>query len=315
MVKKILLGLLCVLLAGLLGVFMLKSRQEEAMRAAALEQINQQLGPLRTRKLEIESEIEHLETEIDKLGKGMATVSLVITDLDSGFMQQVTRPLLQANLPAVMALSQDNFPDGQGCITLSEFQDRLKDGWDYCAAWDGRQSFASWYTDMSARLAEIGLSMPQTLYCDGDIYTREVGKSVQARGFTTIVHASEEELANADVREGTPWELNPVKWLVSGARRYLEQVVGDRGSIAFTIDRMDFDEAEFSAMLKQLNQYQKNELLLAANLPEARDYRLKVTAQRAGAQNDANALKRQELETELEMVSQQIQELLANQQG
>lgn len=315
MVKKILLGLLCILLAGVLGVFMLKSRQEDAMSAAVLEQINQQLSPLRTRKLEIEAEIDRLEKESDKLERGMATVSLLITDLGSSFMEQVALPLLRTDIPAMMLLSQNQFPDSPGCIALADFQTRIEDGWDYCVAWDGSQDFDGWYEDMSKRLADTGLTMPQTLYYEGDVYTEEISQNVQARGFNTIVRTSEEELANIAAEEGTPWGVNPVKWIASGAKRYLEQVVGSRGSVAFVIDQFDFDESEFTAMLGQLNQYQRNESLLVANLPEAREYRLKVSAQHDGAQNDTNAVKIQELEAELEDVNRQIQELLAYQQG
>lgn len=121
-------------LAGLLCVGILHSRREEQARAEALNAINKQLGPLRSRKLKLEAELETLEKEpVEQLG-GMATLSLLVTDLSGDFAEQIIPDLQDAGVPAVMAVSQTQFPGNAGCITLEEFQERLDAGWDYCLA-------------------------------------------------------------------------------------------------------------------------------------------------------------------------------------
>ena len=107
--KKVLLGFLCIVLAGALGFAILQSKREDQAQSLALEEISKNLNSLREQKLELEIELAGLKKENDDQMGGMATFSLLITDLNDKFVKQITPALEDAQIPAVMALSTEQF--------------------------------------------------------------------------------------------------------------------------------------------------------------------------------------------------------------
>lgn len=310
MVKKVLFGLLCVVLAGLLGFGILQSKREDQARAQALSEINEQLEPLRSRKLELEAELAGLKRENEEEMSGMATLSLLVTDLDADLATQIVPALQEADVPAVLVLSQTQFPGDEGCITVEDLQQRLEDGWDYCVAWDGSDSFDEWYPDMSRRLEDIGLAMPKALYCEGKSYSADLAKAAQARGITTIVHNGEQDQPIVSVEFEDLWKMGSVRWIASGGRNLLEQAVEKHGSTVFRVDQIDFYESEFAAMLKLLNQYRDEDALMTGTLAESRAYREKLAAEQEEMRDEAYEAKVRELNEKIQAVEDEIQALM-----
>lgn len=313
MIKKVLLGLLCVVLVGLLGFGILQSMREDQAKALALEEINERLEPLRSRKLELEAELAGLKRENDEQMGGMATLSLLVTDLSGDFVAQIAPLLETAEVPAVMVLSQEQFPGNEGLITVEEFRQLLENGWDYCTAWDGSIDFSEWYINMAQRLKELGFAMPESLYCAERSYTADLEKAAQVQGITTLVHSGEKNLPIVDTEHGTPWRLGSIRWIASGGRNCLEQAIEKHGSMVFVIDQMDFYESEFKAMLNLVKRYQGEETLMAGTLAEAGTYREEVIAQQEKMQNEAYEARVRELNEEIEAVLAEIQGLLTKQ--
>lgn len=310
MVKKILIGLVCILLAGFLVFGIQKFQQEEAERSAALRELTQEMDTLRSRQVELQAEIEAAREKLVAELRGMGTFTLLVTDLNADFMERLVPVLQEAGVPAVMVLTQEGFPGNEGMIRLSDFLQRLEDGWDYCVACDGTVEFEEWYSGMSELLEANDLTMPGALYCSGRSYTAEVGKAAQNRGFGTIVHSGEEGLPIVDSEFGDPWCVGSVRWIMSGARSYMEQAAATGGSMAFTVDQNDFSESEFSAMLRLVKQYQEEESLLASTLVGAGTYRAEDASQIEAAQNDPEYdATIAALQEELDSVNEQIQVL------
>lgn len=313
MIKKVLIGLACVVLAGLLVVGIQKSREEDQAHSADLEQVNQQMDTLRTRKLELEKELDALKEEISTKVGGMGTISLLITDLDSVFVERISLSMDAAAVPGVLVLTQDEFPDNEELITLTRFQELLESGWEYCVAWDGIGDFNSWYADMSELLEENNLTMPEALYCSDRSYRTEVEEAAVAQGFTTIIHSGELGLPMINEEAESPWHLGSIRWASSEGRNYVDQAAYKRGSVALIIDQVNFFEDEFTAMLKLLSRYQEAETLLQTTITDAKEYRTNVVSELEDAQyNSANSAKVKALEEELESVNEQIQVLIAS---
>lgn len=314
MLKKVLLGLLCVVLAGLLGFGILHSRREDQAKALALEEINEQLEPLRVRKQELEAELAGLKLENDELMGGMATLSVLVTDLDSGFVAQIAPMLQAAGIPAVVALSQEQFPGNEGLITVAEFRQLLESGWDYCAAWDGSVDFAVWYSGMAQQLEEIGLAMSEVLYCAERSYITDLDEAAQARGFSTIVHSGEKNLPIEDTAYGSLWKPGSIWWNTPGVRDYLEQVIEKHGNTVLMINQVEFYASSFNAMLNLVKYYEKEEALISGTFAQAKAYHEEQTAKQAELQNEAYALSVCELSEKIEAITEEMQTLLTEQQ-
>lgn len=311
MAKKILIGLACVVLAGLLAFGILKSRQEDAAHSAALREINQQMDALRTQKKELEAELETAREKFEADLQGMGTITLLVTDLSADLMDQITSAMDEADVPAVIALAQDRFPGNEGQIPYSTFLQKLEDGWDYCVVYDGSAEFTDWYGMMSELLAANELSMPKALYCAGRYYSEELEKAAKARGFETIIYSGDQEQSGIDTESMEPWHIDSVHWIVSGSRSRMEAAASSGGSIVFTVDTANFSRAEFNSMLRLVNQYRDEGTLMAATFADARAYRAGVVSQMKEARNDPEYNETiAALEKDLEAVNDQIQALI-----
>lgn len=310
--KKVLLGFLCIVLAGALGFAILQSKREDRAQSLALEEISKNLNSLREQKLELEIELAGLKKENDDQMGGMATFSLLITDLNDKFVKQITPALEDAQIPAVMALSTEQFPGQRGLIKLTDFQQRLDNGWDYCLAWSGGEDFAGWYTNMTDQLEKIGLAAPAVLYCAERSYTPELETAAVSCGITTIIHSGEKDLPLVDTEFDEPWKVGSMQWIATGARKCLESTVEKHGSLAFAVDQMDFDDEEFTAMLELVEQFRSEETLLTGTFAAAMDYRKELIALQEQMQNEAYEARVSELKEEIEAVDQEIRSLLNN---
>lgn len=311
MLKKILIGLACVILAGLLVFGIRKSRQEDAARSAALQEINQQMNALRTRKQELETELETAKEEFEAKLRGMGTMTILFTDLDADLMAQAVPAMKEADVPGVMALAQDYFPGDEGLIPISDFLQRLEDGWEYCLTYDGSTGFDKWYGNMSELLAANDLTMPQALYCAGRYYTEELEEAALAQGFDTIIYSGDLGKSDIDAESVDPWYVDSVRWIVSGSRGRMEEAARTSGSLAFTVDAVNFSQSDFNSMLRLVNQCRDEGTLLAVTFADARSYRAEVISQLKDARNDPkyNATIAA-LQEELDSVNGQIQALI-----
>lgn len=309
--KKILIGLACIVLAGLLAFGIQKSMQEDAARSAALREVNQQMDALRTRRKELETELETQKEKFETELRGMGTFTVLVTDLSVGLMDQVAQALKEADVPGVMALAQDRFPGDEGLIPLSDFLQRLEDGWEYCVVYDGSAEFDEWYRNMSELLTANGLTMPRALYCAGRYYTEEIEEAAKNHGFETIVYSGEQGQTDVDTESVNPWHVDSVRWIVAGSRSRMEEAANSSGSLAFTVDAANFSESEFNSMLRLVNQYRDEGTLMAATFSNARTYRAGVISELEAARKDPeyNAAIAA-LQEELDSVDEQIQALI-----
>lgn len=313
-VKKLLLISSCLFLGACLVAGVVFSQRNEQMRAEELEQVNQRLAPLYARKLELEAELKQLEDTTDAQLSGMGTLSLILTDLDSAFLEQAAPALEQAEIPAVLALFSERLPDSEGCVALTEFDRYIEeDGWDYCLAWDGtEEDFSLWYDTMAGQLEVLELDMPKAIYCVGGSYTAELEAAAKEKGIDTIVHSGEGELSLVETQVGEVWRPGALGWLTQATRNRLDQAVVSYGSLAFTVDpgeEGNFQTSQFVSMLETLNGYQEEEKLKVDTLAEARAYREEVERLKAGFQDEVYTARVQELETEIEALKEQILEI------
>ena len=300
------LGLLCVVLGGLLCFGLLRNRQEDQIKAQELAQVREQLELLRSRKLELEADLRMLKQEAAQQTDGKATLSLLVTDLSSSFMPLIVPDLDNTGIAAVMGLSQAQFPGGAGCITPEEFQKRLDAGWDYCLVWDGAAEFDQWYAGMRERLEDIGLTMPDVLYCAEKSYSETLEKAAHVWGINMIIHSGEENLPLVSTEFDTPWKIGSCWWSASNAENILNQAIAQRSSLAFVVYQADFSASTFTAMLSTVNSQKKADKLLIHTFAEARDYRTELSKHPVNAAYQAKV---RGLEEEMRAIDQQIRAL------
>lgn len=312
--KKVLAILLCVVLAGLLMMGIRLHDQEEQRQAAALEELNQRIEPLYARQLELQTELAGLDDAYSAMANGMATLSLLIDDLDPDFLRLAAPALEEAQVPAVFALTAEQFPGESGCISAEEFRQYMDKGWGYCLVWDQPEDtdFDQWYDRMAERLARLDLTMPEALCFMEGTYTDEREEAARDRGFTVAVHTGENGRPLIATETGEMWRPGAVSWLSAGVKGRLEQAVTSYGSIVFVVGRDadgSFDEPQFRSMLEVVQSYQKEESLLVAVLEEAKAYREGIDREKESYQDEALEARKAELEQEIESLREQIRQI------
>lgn len=221
--KKILLVLLCIILAGGILMGLMESRQEERETAQKLRELNEQLAPLYSRQRELQAERDAMVESTNARLSGMSTLSFLLTDLSDDFFNTAEPSLRNAGVPVVMVLSMRQFPGEAGQIPLGVFQEKLGSGWDYCVAWDGSDEFDQWYDDMARKLRAKSIAMPESLYCADGSYSVQLAGLAQARGFHTIVHSGEEGQALVETKVGELWRPGFVSWDSNGVKARLQE--------------------------------------------------------------------------------------------
>lgn len=241
--------------------------------------IDQAARPLRVERRRLEDEQKTLmqEQTQQRLGKGVIT--FVFTELSSKLYEKAFPVMDKNEYVGVLALSDQQFPGKEGCISIKEYQDLLDHGWKTCIYWDAWTDFDTYMSDMKEQMKELGKDLPKIIYFAPDRYKDEYDKELEEYGFQIVVHHGEGEyslITRAD--ESKIWHIAALSWNRSGIKAYINKVAQYGGALSLAVDfgdkRSGYDKEIFSNMCSYMQSLK--ERLIVTDYQESRSYRSSI---------------------------------------
>lgn len=204
--------------------------------------VERAVGPLRLERQTMEEELAELEKKLERQTLGNGVGVLLFLEQPGELMTQAVPILRKEKLPAMLGLSDDQFPGAPGCITPEQFRALRREGWGLCLCWDGQTPLGDYCARMGARLAELGESLPTVMRIAPESFRANLREELERLGFSILVVHGEEESTLVNRTDDAPlWELNAIPWNRIGIKSCVDQAVDEGG--AFVME-MDFQKGE-----------------------------------------------------------------------
>lgn len=304
MVKRILLGTLCLLLAACLGAGLWNVRNQEREQAAAADAKEAEARPLLVEKYRLIQELNDLKDQLERNESGDGSVVIVFTQAREEVYTQAYPILEEYGYQAVLALSADEYPGQAECVSLSQYRELLQAGWSVCVRWDGIQPLTAYVKQIKEICRDLDTELPDTIYVDEGCYSEEEDELIYRLGFSNVIHHGESgrSLLTTDVEDDL-WHPGAMPWNRSGIKTALKATADSGGNLVLSVDfsggESQFTETAFPKLCAYLQGLEQT--LFVTDIQSARDYREEVQARTTDT----------ELEAEIARVQSQIEELEA----
>lgn len=147
----------------------------------------------------LREELEELKAQYAKVQNSIVpVVDFFVTDLDAS-MYTTLYPLMdEFGFKGKLVLTHNQFPDGNGKITMEQFKELLDAGWTYCIGWDSDTDLADRIDTMQTRLDRYELAMPDTVFDRDRLYTNDMADILTKRSFKTVVVSELKKVVSDD---------------------------------------------------------------------------------------------------------------------
>lgn len=313
MTKKIIPIVTIVLAMGLFAFIWGVQKQEDKM-AAQHEELYEQRRPLAVRQEQIEQELETLEETYEKSTSPNAVVQVLFTELDEQ-VYTLCYPIMQEyEYTGTLALSPEQFPGEEGCMTVEQFRELIDAGWEICITWQTGADVNQWWPNLQNKLTVLGVESGQVLYFPKGTYSADLDASIQELGFSVAVisKAEEETPLQLQYEEGV-WHVGAVGLMSSKPRLWLREAVAQDANLAyligFEVEEELYNEKSFRSMLTCFDEYEATEELIVTNIDDAREH---YHSRSVGVNPELESQyqeKKAALEAELSEVKKQLEEI------
>ena len=313
MMKKIIPIVTVVLAVGLFAFIWGVQKQEEKT-AAQQEELYEQRRPLTVKQEQLEQELETLEKEYEKSKAPNAVVQVLFTELDEQ-VYSLCYPIMQEyGYTGTLAVSAEQFPGEEGCMTVDQFQELIDAGWGICITWQTEAAANQWWANLQNKLTVLGVESGEVLYFPKGTYSADLDATIQNLGFTIAVisKADEETPLQLQYEEGV-WHVGAVGLMSSKPRLWLREAVAQDAELAylvgFELEEELYNENSFRSMLNCFDEYEATEELIVTNIDEAREhYHSRISGVDPEIESQYQE-KKAALEAELSEVKEQLKEI------
>lgn len=275
--KKIGIAFIIILAVGL-GVALYleeKSSQEEAAQHAKMDE---ELLPIREEQSRLEQELKDVTSEYEQQVYGMGTVVILFTGAEAGIYTDIYPIMQEYGYIGVLALSKEQFPGAEGCMSQKQFDELMEAGWAVCIQWKTGATDEKWLTELTERMEDAGIPESEVVYFERDAYSDSMDSRLLELGYTIAIHHGEDKLELIVNRAGEGvWHPGAVGMKGSSPRYKLEDAVSASGNIVFTVgytvSEELYDGETFRAMLKQFDNHCQKDSLMITDPVSAREYR------------------------------------------
>ncbi len=176
-----------------------------------------------------------------------ANASIVFLDMNVRLYEQIY-PLIaeREHLSAMLAISPEQMPGGEGKITREQLHELVGAGWDVAIFWEGMtveegvslDALDSYLSDMGDVLSELGLPMTDTVIFDKFTYTSEYDSVLTKHGVRFATHYGDGAFPLID-KQTTGAVMHPgiVGWNTDGyGNMFLISIEKEKGIAAFAIE-------------------------------------------------------------------------------
>ena len=306
---KILSVILTVIISVILAFALIKNHMRDTEFNRGAEQLENMLRPLYTKISDLESDRLALDRSFKSRIDGVATVSLIYTDVSSAVYDTAYPEMSEYGYRGVVALSDRSFPDAEGCMSVAQLSGLLDAGWKWCVTFpaDSEAPEADVHT-LLERAEAAGFGSTSIIYFPEGSYSDAYDPWLSESGFLTVIHHGENDMAVVvnDSADGIFYQ-GTVNWRSEYRRYYLDAAVRSYGSLAFDMtirpDNINADLSYHTSMLKAVGEYCNADKLNVMISDEVNGYRQSVESGKDGASD--------ELQMRLDEINAQIAELRA----
>ena len=277
-------------IVGIIVLVFLMGQEGEKKDKVALEysEMEKQLIPLNVEKRELEKQLADIDRQEKKDQRERGTVTVLFTELDKKIYNEIFPMMKEYGYKGVLALSDEEFPGEEGCITKTQFEKLLEAGWSYCTVWDKNRSIDVWNIFLQKKMKKLKVETKPTIYFPENTYKKGYNDSLKEYGYTIVVHHGERNLPlyPKTTKEGNMWYPGVCGMAGEGPKTKLRETVAMGSNIVYTVGFTKKDElyekATFDRMLQEFQKHEKEEEILVMNFEEARKYHLDMYSKRKG---------------------------------
>lgn len=312
MIKRILLLLLLLAIAGVGGKVIYDQWQIKMEQQAIQQEIQRQMVPLQQQKRSLMDELQQLQKQYDGKMAETATVQFVFSQLDERLYLEVFPAMLQYGMKGIMALSATEYPGAPGRITVRQFQEMLRDGWSYCLQWDGVSTLWDSFTAVQWMMPDSTIEMPDTVYLSPGIYGINLDTTLNEQGVRMVIHHAEDGLP-VDITgvEGSLWHIGSTVWKPDQSRLDLQNNLDNRGNLAFDVSFESsygtYSTLGFKDTLYAAATYQNEKTLQVTDFAEIKE--LYAYNNNANGQENYRWLRKEEISASIAEIRKEIEKL------
>ena len=269
-----------------------------------------EIRTLEIRKSDIELELDALQREYDIKINGSSLVFLLFRDFDVKYYDDIIDLFERYGYYGTLILSEDDFPDKENYLSVDQFNNLIKKGWNYCILYENDKQF-----EYLKKLFDVNGMKTDTVYFNEGKYSLALDNYVKSLGFKSVVHHGEDNLnMYKDSLDNGIWHIGSMGLFGSSPKNKLIETLNQHGSFAYTIgfNKKLTDEyidlETLSLAIDTFNGFVNKDQLKVTDLERGFQYISEV--KRDYDMNNKEYHKRKkELESELKEIEKEIKEL------
>lgn len=250
--KNIIIVAVIVMAAMLIGIFVGQWIVKQS-RTRLENEFRDEISPLESEQSDLQLRKFRLIDQYMAEAPYGANIAIIILDMSERVYTDIY-PLVEhetrTHLSAILAISDEHMPGEEGQITQQQLDEMLAAGWSYAVYWAGTEKvdevdadgFDAYLAMMADKLSALGLTMPDTVIFNNDVYSDGYDAVLEKYGVGFAVHAGKSAYPLVDKEidaEGEGKILHPgmIGWNESGyGRNFLVKIETETGVAAFAID-------------------------------------------------------------------------------
>ena len=270
----------------------------------------EEIRTLEIKKNDILLELDSNKREYDLKIHGASMVFMLFTDFDTKYYDDIIELFEDRGYYGTLVLSDENFPSKEGYLSINQFNNLIKKGWNYCILYDNAEQF-----DYLKKLFDINGMKTDTVYFNRGTYNSSLDPYLKSLGFKSIVHHGESGLnMYKDNLDTGIWHVGSMGLYGTSPRAKLLETLNQHGAFCYTIgfDKKVKDEyidlETFDSALDSFNSFLNKGTLKVTDLERGLVYLKEIKKESDKNREEYNKLKT-ELETELKEIEKEIKEL------
>ena len=291
-------------LAILLVVFFVfliwEDKRQDAQYEAKAQEYEQELRPYRSEQSRLEYELEELEYTVAHSGDNMGSVIVLFSAPDARIMTDCLPKMKEYGYPGVVAVSDEFFPGGDGCLTVEDVKLLIKEGWELCLTVTPESDPAA----LSARIEQSGLPKAVCAYFPQSYSYAEWKDRLVPLNLIAVIERYLPQDNGEDL-----WNVKAYGSNESKGAELLRDNTSTLECAALTVGYQNryelYAENNFNGMLATLKRNADDGKLAVANVTAARERSLLREAVIAAAEENTGK-QREELNAALKTVQEQI---------
>ena len=319
MVRKISVAVLLLILAALSTALIWSQTVEKNQISEEDQSVQLEFNKLISEVNSLNQEIYNLEQHYSDKKSGTGTLVLLFTAPQAQVYDMAFPKIQEAGYTGTVALSEQNFPGEDGCMTSEQFIELLAAGWDWCVSWpetkdsEDVENFEDSHDSVWSviRQAEdAGFGSTDAIFFPDGTYSEEYDEWLAQNSFSKVVHHCEsgKPLIAAEA-EGSCWFPGAVSWRSNNRRYSLSDAVNNHGNLVFDIainlDYLDIEASYLDSMLELLRSAQQEDELQMMNLSGAFQYRKQLESGKDSIDADLQSQK-EDLEAQIRALWDEI---------